>query len=349
MVPLSMLGMNMYGATELLDGVQRISSSLAEKITQSYNNHMKILAIVGACYIVLKSFNILSGCYGFIKEYILPCFFDRTKHLKQYGKWAVVTGGTDGIGKAYAEELASYGINILLISRSIDKLKKVSESIAATYGVKTRFIQSDLNLGRQVFPAIKEGLKDLDVGILVNNAGVLYDYPDIFTEVPEEKVWEIMNVNMTAAVMMVHIVLPGMVQRKRGAIINVASASCYSPVPLYTVYASSKTFLDQFSQTLHYEYASEGIFIQSLTPCFVVTKMIAYADLYRRKSLLIPLPADYVRQAVRTIGVTRRTAGYWSHYFQVALTVPMPEWIRVPLLTYLAKINHQEYMSKKIK
>ncbi|XP_068115577.1 hydroxysteroid dehydrogenase-like protein 1 [Hyperolius riggenbachi] len=329
-----MLEMNMYGAA-VLEAVQRLASSSAEKIAQSYNNHMKILAIVGACYTVQKSFNILSGCYGFIKEYILPCFCDRTKHLKQYGEWAVVTGGTDGIGKAYAEELASYGINILLISRGVDKLKRLTENIAAIYGVKTRFIEADFNLGRQVFPAIKEGLKDLDVGILVNNAGVSFAHAEFFAEVPEDKVWEMMNVNVTAAVMMTYIVLPGMVQRKRGAIINVSSATCYKPVPLMTVYASSKTFLDRFSQTLHYEYASKGIFVQSLTPYFVFTKMITCV--YRRKSLFIPLPADYARQAVRTIGVTRRTAGYWSHYIQLALSCAMPEWMWAPLSTYMCK------------
>ncbi|PIO29394.1 hypothetical protein AB205_0218470, partial [Aquarana catesbeiana] len=240
---------------------------------------------------------------------------------------------TEGIGKAYAEELASHGINIILVSRNPEKLKKVSDAIAATYKVKTQFIVADFSLGCEVYPHIKEALRNVEVGILVNNVGVSYDYPQITTEVLEDKPWEIINVNIGAAVMMVHIVLPGMVQRKRGAIINVSSGSCCRPSPLMNIYASSKTschyfygdhcrhrppsanksFMDSFSRALHYEYASKGIFVQSLVSYFVKTSMTASSTFLKTKPLLVPEAKDYVRQAVRTIGISRRTAGHLSH------------------------------------
>ncbi|XP_063800304.1 inactive hydroxysteroid dehydrogenase-like protein 1 [Pseudophryne corroboree] len=276
---------------------------------------METMAALGAWYTLRKSLHILHGGYSFFRQYVSPCILDRTSNLTKYGEWAVVTGATDGIGKAYAEELASHGINIILVSRNIEKLQKVSEAITGNYGVKTRFIVADFSWGREVYPAIKEGLRDVDVGILVNNAGVCYEYP-LFNEVPEDKLWEIVNVNIAAAVMMVHIVLPGMVERKRGAIINVSSASCYKPVPLLTTYGASKSFLDYFSQTLHYEYSSNGIFIQSLLPFFLVSKMTNFSSLLQRKSLLVLFAKDYVHQAVRTIGVSQRTAGHWSYSIQ---------------------------------
>ncbi|KAM4017464.1 inactive hydroxysteroid dehydrogenase-like protein 1, partial [Anomaloglossus baeobatrachus] len=313
----------------------------------SYHNNLDILAAVGAFYTVRKCLQLLSGCYSLIKQQVFPVLFSNTNTILKYGEWAVVTGSSDGIGQAYAEELASHGVNIILLGRNIQKLQNVSEAIISTYGVKTRIIVADFNKGLEVFPSIKEALEDVDVGILVNNAGVCYDYPACLTEVPEEKSMEIINVNIVAAVMMVYVVLPGMLQRKRGAIINISSGTCWKPVPLMTVYAASKAFLDSFTRALHYEYSSQGIFIQSLTPAFVVTKMVSYAGILRMKSLFIPLAREYAHSAVRTIGVSLRTAGYWSHSIKMFTAHRMPEWLWVLIWTYVNKRCRAEYLSKE--
>ncbi|XP_075045004.1 inactive hydroxysteroid dehydrogenase-like protein 1 [Mixophyes fleayi] len=335
------------GAKELVGAVKSVSVSLAQEVSQSYHNHMEILAMVGACYAVWKGLNLLCGCYSLVQQQIVPRLFSNTSVIRQYGEWAVVTGASDGIGKAYAEELASHGVNIILLGRNMEKLQKVSDTISATYRVKTRFIVADFNKGREVFPPIKEALKDVDVGILVNNAGVLYDYPACLIEVPEEKSWEIINVNIAAAVMMVYVVLPGMVQRRRGAIINVASATCCKPIPQMTVYAASKSFLDRFTRALQYEYSSKGIFIQSLTPFFVVTKMVAYADVFTKKSLLVPLANEYARSAVRTIGRSLRTTGHWSHNIQMAMGYWIPECLWMSLWSYFGNKFRAEFLSRR--
>ncbi|KAG9462606.1 hypothetical protein GDO78_013743 [Eleutherodactylus coqui] len=306
-----------FNSAKLANAVKDITSSLAKELSQAYHNNMEILAVVGASYVAWKGFNLLSGCYGFIKHQIFTRICSNTKTILQYGEWAVVTGASDGIGKAYAEELASLGVNIILLGRSTEKLQNVSESISSTYRVKTRFIVADFSKGPEVFQPIKEALKDVDVGILVNNAGVFYEYPACLLEVPEEKSLDIINVNITAAVMMVYVVLPGMLQRKRGAIINVSSAAGCKTIPMMTVYAASKAFLEMFTRSLQYEYASQGIFIQSLTPLFVVTKMVDFSESFQKKSLLVPLAKEYAHSAVRTIGVSLRTAAYWSHSIQV--------------------------------
>ncbi|XP_072278837.1 inactive hydroxysteroid dehydrogenase-like protein 1 [Pyxicephalus adspersus] len=293
-------------------------------------------------------FSLLHYWYTMIKQYVMPCLLDRTKLIRQYGEWALVTGATDGIGKAYAEELASSGMNIILVSRNPKKLKNVSETITATYAVKTRYIVADFGLGCEVYPDIKEALKDVDVGILVNNVGVFY-HPQLTTEVPEDKLWEIININIGAAVMMVHIVLPGMVQRKRGAIINVSSASGSKPTPLLSVYASSKSFIDHFTRALHYEYASKGIFIQSLVTYFVQTNMTAFSTFLKSKPYLVPDAKEYVRQAVKTIGISRRTAGHLSHSIQLSLTYWLPEWLWVSMLNILFNIFRKEHNLKPLK
>ncbi|XP_073515503.1 inactive hydroxysteroid dehydrogenase-like protein 1 isoform X3 [Phyllobates terribilis] len=327
--------------------VQGTIVSLAKEVVQSYHNNLDILAIVGACYTVRKGLNLLRGCCSLIKHQVFPVLFSNTNTILKYGEWAVVTGGSDGIGKAYAEELASHGVNIILIGRSIQKLQNVSEAITATYGVKTRIIIADFNKGPEVFPSIKEALVDVDVGILVNNAGVFYDYPACLIEVPEEKSLEIINVNIVAAVMMVYTVLPGMLQRKRGAIINVSSITSWKPIPLMTVYAASKAFMDSFTRAVHYEYSSQGIFIQCLSPGFVVTKMTGFAGILRKKSLFVALAREYARGAVRTIGVSLRTTGYWSHSIKMFIAHRMPEYFWIFIWIYLNKKWRAEYLSRE--
>ncbi|XP_075693049.1 inactive hydroxysteroid dehydrogenase-like protein 1 [Rhinoderma darwinii] len=344
-----MLELNLSGVTVLVNVVKGVIVSLSKDVSQSYHNHLEVLAIVGVGYATWKGLNILHGCYNFIKHHIFPLLLSNRSTIIQYGEWAVVTGGSDGIGKAYAEELASHGVNIILLGRSIEKLQNVSESIAASYGVKTRFIVADFNKCPEVFPSIKEALRDVDVGILVNNAGVLNEYPAKLADVPEEKSLEIIHVNIAAAVMMVYVVLPGMLQRKRGAIINVASATCCKPVPQLTVYAASKAFLDNFTRALQYEYASTGIFIQSLTPFFVVTKMVDFAEVFTKKSLLVPLAKDYAHSAVRTIGGSLKTTGYWSHSIQLSIGTWMPDSLWMFMWTYMGNNIRAQYLSIKKK
>uniref|UniRef100_A0A8C5PKT9 3-ketoacyl-CoA reductase n=1 Tax=Leptobrachium leishanense TaxID=445787 RepID=A0A8C5PKT9_9ANUR len=302
---------------ELMASMNRDFLPLYEDFLQTYYSHLELLALVGALYIAFKGFSLLHGCYTLISLLINWCLLKKSTLTRRYGEWAVVTGATDGIGKAYAEELASLGMNIILISRNREKLQNVSDSIAKTYGVKTRFIQADFNRCQEFIHVIKDALKDVDVGILVNNAGVCYEYPQYVTEVPEDKMWEIINVNVAAATMMIHVVLPDMVQRKRGAIINISSASSAFLCPLFAIYGASKSFLDYLSQALHQEYASKGIFIQSMIPFFVTTNLIKpMSKHFQTASLLLPDAKGLAYQAVRTIGVTCRTTGNWAHSIQ---------------------------------
>lgn len=151
-----------------------------------------------------------------------------------------VAGGTSGIGKYYAKELASRKVNIILISRNEEKLEALATEIASTYNVETAIIVVDFNKGSEIYPALKEVLAEKEIGILVNNVGVFYAHPDYFTSLSSDKIWELINVNIGAANMMVHLVLPGMVQRRKGAIVNISSMSCCQPTPLMTAYSASK-------------------------------------------------------------------------------------------------------------
>ncbi|KAG8431607.1 hypothetical protein GDO86_017975 [Hymenochirus boettgeri] len=106
--------------------------------------------------------------------------------LRQYGNWAVVTGATDGIGKSYAEELARRGLNIVLISRSMEKLQRVAKEIEQQSGRKTKIIQADFTGGDEVYTPIEKGIKAVSIfSIAVNNVGMkFHDEPIKFIDAP---------------------------------------------------------------------------------------------------------------------------------------------------------------------
>uniref|UniRef100_A0A453P0C9 Uncharacterized protein n=1 Tax=Aegilops tauschii subsp. strangulata TaxID=200361 RepID=A0A453P0C9_AEGTS len=186
---------------------------------------------------------------------------------RRYGPWAVVTGATDGIGRAIAFRLAASGLGLVLVGRNPDKLAAVSEEIRAKHP-KTEVRTFVLDFASEGLAAGVEALKDsirgLDVGVLVNNAGVSYPYARYFHEVDEELMRSLIRVNVEGVTRVTHAVLPGMVDRKRGAIVNIGSgaASVVPSDPLYSVYAATKAYVDQFSRCLYVEYKGKGIDVQ---------------------------------------------------------------------------------------
>ncbi|XP_041093185.1 hydroxysteroid (20-beta) dehydrogenase 2 isoform X2 [Polyodon spathula] len=234
--------------------------------------------------------------------------------VSTFGKWAVVTGATSGIGKAYAHELARRGLDVVLISRSLERLKQVASEIELQHSRSTRVIQADFTDGLGIYQHIEEGLAGLEIGILVNNVGMNYADTLVFLlDVPNPG-------------QMTRIVLPQMIQRKKGLIINISSEAGSHPHPMLTLYSATKVFVNYFSRCLNSEYRGEGITVQCVAPLLVSTNMTSNMG----TNALVKRADDFAREALNTVGLSSFTSGCLSHALQHAVIDHLiPGWLRL--------------------
>uniref|UniRef100_UPI00398E766F very-long-chain 3-oxoacyl-CoA reductase-like n=1 Tax=Pristiophorus japonicus TaxID=55135 RepID=UPI00398E766F len=300
------------------------------------------LALIGTLtclyYFTKYTWELLVG----IRTYVLPKFW-RTD-LMSYGEWAVVTGATSGIGKAYAHELARRGLNVVLISRSLEKLRATAAEIEQQQGKKTKIIQADFNSGVEIYGPIEAALKYLDIGILVNNVGKTYQMlPCFFLDAPDvtKEILDIMNCNILSVLMMTRIVLPGMLERKKGVVINISSEAGTHPHPLLTMYSATKVFVDFFSRALNAEYKPRGIIVQCVMPLLVSTNLTSNME----TNMFVKQADDYAREALNTVGIRERTNGCLSHALQHFFFERLfPEWLR---LTQFSLNNFKKYKESR--
>lgn len=229
--------------------------------------------------------------------------------LTKQGKWAIITGATDGLGKAYAGALASKGLNIVLVSRSLTKLESVATEIKQRYGVETRVVEADLTGDQTVYAKIAKATEELEVGVLINCAGVSYEHPEWFTNVTEDVIANIIKLNVAGTTGVIKAVLPGMIKRRKGVLINISSIASAIPNPYLSVYAATKAYINKLSDDLAAEFAPHGITVQCVIPGPVATKI----SKIKKPSWMAPSPEKFVEASLKTVGIESRTTGYPPH------------------------------------
>ncbi|HJU42810.1 MAG TPA: SDR family oxidoreductase [Vicinamibacterales bacterium] len=185
-----------------------------------------------------------------------------------HGKTALVTGASSGIGKAFAELLAEKGYALVLTARRRDRLEALAAALAQRHKVDTHIIVADLaETGAASAIASELRHKNLTVDFLVNNAG--YGVPGSYTNVTWADHSRFMQVMVTAVLDLTYLLLPGMVERGWGRIVNIASVAGIVPAPAgHTLYGASKAFLIRFSEALAAENMQRGVNVTAVCPGF---------------------------------------------------------------------------------
>jgi short-subunit dehydrogenase len=180
---------------------------------------------------------------------------------------AVITGASSGIGAEFARLCAAAGYGVVLIARRRGRLDSLAAELAKQYGIGVRILPADLAdpaAPQQIFDALREE----PVEILINNAGI--GLHGLFAESERGAEWEaerrLMQVNMTAPVHLAKLFLPGMLARRSGRILNVASTAAFVPGPLMALYYASKAFLLSFSLAVSNEVHGTGVTVTALCP-----------------------------------------------------------------------------------
>jgi short-subunit dehydrogenase len=176
---------------------------------------------------------------------------------------ALVTGASSGIGRAYAQALRRRGRKLILVARRADRLNELAAELGGPDGAIV--LPADLARPGGVRELLATlGGRGLVIDLLVNNAGL--GHTGRFAEQPPDVVTGMVDLNVTALVALTRGLLPAMLARRGGAIVNVASTASFQPVPYLTVYAATKAFVLSFTEGLAAELVGTGVHVQVLCP-----------------------------------------------------------------------------------
>ena len=177
--------------------------------------------------------------------------------------------------------------------------------------MKTRVLAVDFTGGEEIYDAIGKELEGLEIGVLVNNVGMTYAFPEHFIAVPDVKNFcsQLINCNVLSVTRMCLLVLPQMVERRKGLVLNISSAAAMFPTPFLTMYSSTKAFVNKFTEDLALEYGPYGVTVQGVLPSYVVTKM----SRIKRATWRFPMPNVFVESQMKTLGLEMYSAGFYMH------------------------------------
>jgi short-subunit dehydrogenase len=181
---------------------------------------------------------------------------------------ALITGATAGIGNAYAELLAKQGFDLVLVARDLPRLNQVAKRLSKTYKIKVETLKADLTKPAQL-ARVEKRVSNISkpIEVLVNNAG--FGIKESFIDTQIEKEQELLDILVTAPLRLTHAVLPGMIKRNNGTIVNVSSVASWIAGGTYS---AAKSYLTVFTEYLHTELKGTNVNISALCPGFTRTE-----------------------------------------------------------------------------
>lgn len=252
---------------------------------------------------------------------------------------ALITGASSGIGEELARLFAAHRHDLVLVARGQDKLQSLSDELARAHGIQSRVLAADLadpGAPARLFQAIQE--QGLTIDVLVNNAG--FGARGAYAEIDYEVTARMIQVNIAAVAHLTRLFLPGMLARRSGKILNVASTAAYVPGPFMAVYYASKAFVLSFSEAIAEETRGTGVTVTALVPGPTRTQFAATAGnqdsrLFRAGTAMDAAPVALIGFDGLMAGRRVAIAG-WSNKLTVASTRLAP---RTLLATITRKLN----------
>ncbi|PWN67417.1 SDR family NAD(P)-dependent oxidoreductase [Chryseobacterium oncorhynchi] len=250
--------------------------------------------------------------------------------------YAVVTGASQGLGKAFAENLAMKNINVILVSLPNQNLKELSQQLEEKYQIKTHYYEVDLSVNQNVLKLTEWLNSSFNIHILINNAGL--GGTKRFTEASSDYINTILQVNVTATSLITHQLLPNLLKQPKAYILNVSSMAAFSPIGFKTVYPATKTFIHSFSRGLHEELKDTNVFVSVVNPGAMKTnadvcKRIEKQGFWGKMTLLNPdkVASRCIQQLFKKDSVIMVNPISWL------MMKIVPIWIKLPLMTQAIK------------
>jgi short-subunit dehydrogenase len=183
---------------------------------------------------------------------------------------ALITGASSGIGAAFARQLATMGYDLILVARREERLAALATELGERHPIRAEVLAADLANSADV-ERVENRITELEnLDLLINNAG--FGAPGSFAEAELVTQLNMIDVHVVASMRLTRAALPGMIARRRGAIINVSSIAGMVPIPGSTTYSSTKAYLNVFSAALQAELRGTGVKVQALCPGFTHTE-----------------------------------------------------------------------------
>lgn len=217
-----------------------------------------------------------------------------------------ITGAAGGLGAAFARALASHGYNLFLTDREADALDLLADELRRSARVRVETIVADLTQDADA-ARIQARFATLDdLGLLINNAG--FGTYSLFHEADLARELDMVHVHVLATMRFCHAVLPGMIARKAGAVINVASAGAFMRFPRDATYIATKSFLVAFTECLAIELVNTDVKVQAFCPAWVHTGFGASED-YAKSGYRSPIPGFLFISPEQAVASSLRAVG----------------------------------------
>lgn len=267
------------------------------------------------------------------------------KTAEPFAPAVVITGATQGIGRALAEEFARFGHTLLLVARDEAMLAETARELTAAHDVEVKFTARDLSTVEGC-AGVEEALRrfGLYADILVNNAAIMS--AGFFQDQDLATLRRVVDLDVRAVVDLTHRFLPGMVARRRGGVLNVASMEGFMPVPYQATYAAAKAFVLSLSRALAYETMYTGVRISVLAPGTTATGLHTKAGAENsRYVMLLPVMTseELARIAYRKFmrGKKVIVAGWFNRLGVIAVRF-VPDLLLVPAIGWLFRVRDAE-------